>query len=72
MIKPRKDRCDIDERGLPAETISAAYYPDRCSENAMLPDCIWLNLLAAECLVRSVMPPLLSYELNRCNEVVAP
>lgn len=62
---PSIPRCDLDGMLGPESTISASYTPDLCTDPAGLPTTIWPGVLAAECIVRSLVPPGTYLEIVR-------
>jgi len=56
---------DICETNLPPPQIPA-YWDRGCDRPAGLPDRIWPGVLAAECIVRSMMPPACPSNIIRC------
>jgi hypothetical protein len=56
---------DVCETQLPRPQIPA-YWDRGCDKPAGLPDRVWPAVLAAECIVRSMLPPTCSPNITRC------
>jgi hypothetical protein len=56
---------DICETQMPFPKIPA-YWDRGCDRPAGLPDRVWPGVLAAECIVRSMMPPICPTNIVRC------
>lgn len=67
LPKPKRSGCDLPNALEPNTEVIRAYHqtcPDR--DAAGLPDRIWPGVLAAECIVRSLIWPGQNIEIQRC------
>ena len=56
---------DVCETQMPLPKVQA-YWDQPCDKPAGLPDKVWPGVLAAECIVRSMLPPTCPSNISRC------